>query len=74
MSRFKGKLVKMMKDTNSRFDDYSISPKITQILFHWEYELTESDFVFKVSIFNFFILSCYFFVNINMSYYWFNRQ
>ena len=25
------------------FDDYSISPKIIQILLHWGYELTESD-------------------------------
>ena len=31
---FKGKLVKMIKDANSRFDDYSISPKIRQILLH----------------------------------------
>ena len=42
-SRFNGKLVKMIKDANSRFDDYSISPKIRQILLHWGYELTESD-------------------------------
>ena len=27
VTRFKGKLVKMIKDANSRFDDYSISPK-----------------------------------------------
>ena len=40
-SRFKGKLVKMIKDANSKFDDYSISPKIRQILLHWGYELTE---------------------------------
>ena len=31
VSRFKGKLVKMIKDANGRFDDYSISPKIRQI-------------------------------------------
>ena len=42
-SRFKGKLIKMMKDANGRFDDYSISPKIKQILLHWDYELVESD-------------------------------
>ena len=51
VSRFKGKLVKMIKDANSRFDDYSISPKIRQILLHWRYELTESDllrFVFLI--------------------------
>ena len=28
VTRFKGKLVKMIKDANSRFDEYSISPKI----------------------------------------------
>ena len=33
----------MIKDANSRFDDYSISPKFRQILLHWGYELTESD-------------------------------
>ena len=38
VTRFKGKLVKMIKDANSRFDDYYISPKITQILLHWGYE------------------------------------
>ena len=32
VSRFRGKLVKMIKDTCSKFDDYSISPKIRQIL------------------------------------------
>ena len=30
-SKFRGKLVKMMTDTVSKFDDYSISCKITQI-------------------------------------------
>ena len=42
-SRFKGKLVKMIKDAGGKFDDYSISPKIRQILLHWGYELTEKD-------------------------------
>ena len=41
VSRFRGKLVKMIKDANSKFDDYSVSPKIRQILLHWGYELTE---------------------------------
>ena len=31
----------MIKDAGSEFDDYSISPKIRQILLHWGYELTE---------------------------------
>ena len=42
VTRFKGKLVKMIKDTGTKFDDYSISPKIRQVLFHWSYELVES--------------------------------
>ena len=37
-------LVMMIKDAGSKFDDYSISPKISQILLHWGYELTEKDF------------------------------
>ena len=65
MSRFKDKLAKMIKDANSRFDDHSISPKIRQILLHWGYGLTESDC---------YDLFFYFFVNIKMRYYWFNRQ
>ena len=43
VSRFKGELVKMIKDVNGRFDDYSLSPKIRHILLHWGYELAESD-------------------------------
>ena len=46
---FKGKLVKMIKDANGRFDDYSISPKIRQILLHWGYELAESDLLRKAA-------------------------
>ena len=34
----------MIKDAGSKFDDYSISPKIRrQILLNWGYELVESD-------------------------------
>ena len=33
----------MIKDVGSKFDDYSISPKIRQISLHWGYELTEKD-------------------------------
>ena len=36
----------MIKDVGSKFDDYSISPKIRQILLHWGYELTEKDFFY----------------------------
>ena len=35
--------VKMTKDAGSKFDDYSVLPKIRQILF-WGYELTEKEF------------------------------
>ena len=44
VSRFRGKLVKMVRDAGTKFDDYSISSKIRQILLHWGYELTEKDF------------------------------
>ena len=44
MSRFRGKLVKMIRGVGSKFDDYSISPKIRRTLLHWGYELTEKDF------------------------------
>ena len=41
VSRFRGKLVKMIKDAGSKVDDDLISPKIRQILLHCGYELTE---------------------------------
>ena len=44
VSRFKGKLVKMIKNSGSKYDDYSILPKTRQILLHWGYELTKKDF------------------------------
>ena len=44
VSRFRGKLVKMIRDASSKFGDYSISPKSRQIILHWDYELTEKDF------------------------------
>ena len=40
-SRFKGILVKMITDADSKFDGYSVSPKIRKILLHWGYELTK---------------------------------
>ena len=43
VSRFRGKLVKMIRDVGSILDYYSISPRIRQILLHWCYELTEKD-------------------------------
>ena len=40
----------MIKDANSKFDGYSISPKIRENLFHWGYELTEKDFLMSWQI------------------------
>ena len=50
MSRFRGKLVKMIRDAGSKFDDYSISPKIMQILLHWGHKLTEKYFLMSYQI------------------------
>ena len=36
--------MKKIRDAGSKFNDYSISPKIRQILLHWGYELTEKYF------------------------------
>ena len=44
VSRFRGKLLKMIRDAASKFDAHSILPKITQILLHLDYELMEKDF------------------------------
>ena len=53
----------MIKDAQSKYDDYSISPKIRQILLHWGYELTEKDFFIELTN-----------LYTKTSYYWFNRQ
>ena len=57
VSTFNGKLIKIIKNVDGRFDDYSISPKIRQILLHWRFELIQNDLWFI------------FFVHIKMSYY-----
>ena len=44
VSKFRGKLGKMIKDTSSKFNNYLILPKIRQILLHWGYDLTEENF------------------------------
>ena len=44
VSRFRGKLVKVIEDADSKVDDYSILPKIKQTLWHWGYESNEKDF------------------------------
>ena len=43
IDRFKNILVKIIKNKDTKFDDYSVSSKIRQILLHWGYELIESD-------------------------------
>ena len=53
----------MIRNAGSRYNDFSISPKIRQILLHWGYELTEKVFFNELS-------NQY----IKMNYYWFNRQ
>ena len=55
--------MKLSKDVNGRFDDYSISPETIQISLHSGYELGESDLLWFI-----------FFVHIKMDYYWFNRR
>ena len=40
----------MIKGVDDKFDDYSISPEIRQILLHWGYELTESDYILIYSL------------------------
>ena len=39
----------MIRDAGGKFDDYSISPKIRQILLHWHYKLIEKDFFNELS-------------------------
>ena len=46
LSRFRGKLVKMIKDVGSKLDDYLISPKN---FIAWGYEWTEKDFFNELS-------------------------
>ena len=40
VSKFKGKLVQIIKEVNGKFDDYSVSPKIRQIYLHWGFFLS----------------------------------
>lgn len=43
-SRFRKQLVNLIKKRDTKYDDYSVSPKIRQTLQHWGYFLTEKDF------------------------------
>ena len=42
-SRFRRRLINMIKDKNTKYNDYKISPKIRQTLQHWAYKLTNKD-------------------------------
>ena len=44
MSTSRSKLVKIIRDAGSKFDDYSVPPKIRQILLHRGYQLTKKIF------------------------------
>ena len=46
LSRFRGKLIKMIKDAGNKFDDSSISSNIRHILQYQGYELTEKYFFY----------------------------
>ena len=48
VSTFKSKLVKMIKNANGRFNYYSMSPEIRQILLHWIYKLVESNLLYFI--------------------------
>ena len=50
VSRFRGKLVKMIRDVGSKLDDYSVSPRIRQMSLYWDYESTEEDFLMSWQI------------------------
>ena len=39
----------MIKNSDSKYDDFSISAKIRQISLHWGYELTKKDFFNELS-------------------------
>ena len=39
VSKFRGKLVEIIKEADNKFDDCLTSTKIRQILLHWGYEL-----------------------------------
>ena len=66
VSRFRGKLLKMIKDSGSKYDDFSISPKIRQILL--QLILDSIDSIEKKNFINS-ANQC-----TKMSYYWFNRK
>lgn len=43
-SRFRKRLINLIKKNKTKYNDYKISPKIRQTLQHWGYKLTLHDF------------------------------
>mgnify|MGYP006091332513 CR=1 FL=1 len=43
-SRWRRRLINLINNKNTTYDDFSISPKIRQVLQHWGYQLTKNDF------------------------------
>tara|TARA_B100001564_G_C20195892_1_gene470513 strand:+ start:12 stop:581 length:570 start_codon:yes stop_codon:yes gene_type:complete len=43
-SRFRKRLINMIKNKKSKYNDFTISPKIRQTLQHWGYKLTNKDY------------------------------
>jgi hypothetical protein len=41
--RFRRRLMNMIIQKNKKYNDYSVSPVIRQVLLHWGYELTSAD-------------------------------
>tara|TARA_R110002073_G_scaffold180521_1_gene338931 strand:- start:311 stop:715 length:405 start_codon:yes stop_codon:yes gene_type:complete len=46
--RFRRRLINLIKEKNTSYNDYSISPTIRQGLLQWGYELTLKDFNEKI--------------------------
>ena len=42
-SRFRKRLLNLINKKKSKYEDFSISPKIRQSLQHWGYKLTNDD-------------------------------
>ncbi len=42
-SRFRRALINLINKKNTTFDDYTVSPKIRQVLQHWGCVLTQKD-------------------------------
>lgn len=44
-SRWRRRLINLLREQNSSYDDFTVSPVIRQILQHWGYILTKKDFI-----------------------------